>query len=46
MPSVVCERRAVEGGQSVLVEIARHDYLYDEELGEWRIMMRRDGAAA
>jgi len=32
-PSVVMERK-----DGVLVEIARHDFLYDESRGEWRIM--------
>ena len=39
-PSVICERRASEGGSgTTLVEIARHDFLYDEERGEFRIFL-------
>lgn len=38
-PSVICERHASEDGSSTLVEIARHDFLYDEERGEFRIML-------
>ncbi|UQA61867.1 hypothetical protein [Polyangium aurulentum] len=40
VPSVICERRAAPDGTVTLVEIARHDFLYDEERKEWRIMMR------
>ena len=39
VPSVICERRPGPDGLPVLVEILRHDYLYDEERKEWRIMM-------
>ncbi len=38
LPAVICERREHEGS-SRLVEVARHDYLYDEERGEWRVML-------
>lgn len=38
-PSVICERRYAADGSSQLVEIARHDFLYDEELGAFRIML-------
>ncbi len=37
VPSVICERRTKADGASVLVEVARHDFLYDEERKEWRI---------
>ncbi|MBI4702863.1 MAG: hypothetical protein HY744_17235 [Deltaproteobacteria bacterium] len=39
VPSVICERRARPEGGSVLVEILRHDFLYDPARREWRIMM-------
>ncbi len=38
-PSVICERRSAEDGSSVLVEVARHDFLFDEEHGEFRILL-------
>jgi hypothetical protein len=38
-PAVICERRATPGGGSELVEIQRHDLLYDVERGEWRVML-------
>lgn len=38
-PAVICERRDRPDGDSELVEIARHDYLYDADRGEWRIML-------
>ena len=38
-PSVICERRIGEDGQSNLVELARHDFLYDSETREWRIFL-------
>lgn len=37
-PAVILERRE-EGGTSHLREILRHDFLYDEERREWRIML-------
>src|SRR5689334_13473081 len=39
VPSVICERRRTPEGASQLVEILRHDFLYDRERKEWRIMM-------
>lgn len=39
VPSVICERRSEPGKSPVLVEILRHDYLYDEERKEWRNML-------
>jgi hypothetical protein len=39
VPSVVCERKLSSDGQSRLVEILRHDFLYDEDRGEWRVML-------
>jgi hypothetical protein len=39
VPSVVCERKVSSDGQSRLVEILRHDFLYDEDRGEWRVML-------
>jgi hypothetical protein len=39
VPSVICERVTGSDGAPVLVEILRHDFLYDEARGEWRIMM-------
>lgn len=39
VPSVICERRLGDQGRPVLVEILRHDYLYDDVRREWRIMM-------
>jgi hypothetical protein len=38
-PAVICERRADPDGNLRLVEVARHDFLYDEARGEWRIML-------
>jgi hypothetical protein len=38
-PSVLCERRTKEDGSSELVELARHDFLYDAERGEWGIFL-------
>jgi hypothetical protein len=38
-PSVLCRRESDPNGNSVLVEILRHDWLYDEERGEWRMMI-------
>jgi len=35
---VILERRT-ERGASVLVEVLLHDYLYDRERDEWRIML-------
>jgi hypothetical protein len=40
VPSVICERRSLKDGQTRLEEIMRHDFLYDAEREEWRIMMR------
>jgi hypothetical protein len=40
-PAVVLERRVIDG-RSILVEIARNDWLYDEERGEWRVMLAQD----
>jgi hypothetical protein len=39
VPSVICDRETLPDGQTVLVEILRHDFLYDRERQEWRIMM-------
>lgn len=39
VPSVICERQPVPGKAPILVEILRHDYLYDEERKEWRTMI-------
>jgi hypothetical protein len=39
VPSVICERQPGPDGSPILVEILRHDYLYDEERKEWRTMM-------
>jgi hypothetical protein len=39
VPSVICERRRTPEGKPQLVEILRHDFLYDRERKEWRIMM-------
>jgi hypothetical protein len=38
-PAVLCERQCRPDGSSELVEIVRHDYLYDADRGEWRIML-------
>jgi hypothetical protein len=38
-PSVLCERRTEADGSSRLVEIARHDFLFDEEIGSFRIFL-------
>ncbi len=39
VPSVICERRRAADGSSLLVEILRHDLLYDGDRHEWRIKM-------
>jgi hypothetical protein len=39
--SVVCERRGGDERLPILVEVARHDFLYDREHREWRVMMRQ-----
>jgi hypothetical protein len=39
VPAVICERRVVENGTTCLVEIMRHDFLYDDVRDEWRVMM-------
>jgi len=39
VPSVICERMARADGTSGLVEILRHDFLYDEQRNEWRVML-------
>ncbi len=39
VPSVICERQPGPDGAPTLVEILRHDYLYDEERREWRTMI-------
>ena len=38
-PAVVYERTTTRDGQSRLEEIARHDFLFDDARGEWRIML-------
>ena len=38
VPSVICERKLREDGTFGLVEILRHDFLYDADRGEWRVM--------
>ena len=38
VPSVICERTFREDGTSLLIEILRHDFLYDEARDEWRVM--------
>ncbi len=40
VPSVICERQFDSMGKSRLVEVMRHDYLFDEAREEWRFMMR------
>jgi hypothetical protein len=37
VPSVICERRPGPEGGTVLVEILRHDFVYDAPSGRWRI---------
>jgi hypothetical protein len=37
-PAVIMERRTQPDGSSRLIEVARHDFLYDAKSGEWRIM--------
>ena len=39
VPSVICERKVQADGTSALVEMLRHDFLYDEERNEWRVML-------
>jgi hypothetical protein len=38
VPSVICERKLRDDGTTGLVEVLRHDFLYDEERQEWRVM--------
>lgn len=38
-PAVLCERHAKPDGGSELIELERHDFLYDAERGEWRVML-------
>ncbi|MBI4706252.1 MAG: hypothetical protein HY744_34580 [Deltaproteobacteria bacterium] len=38
VPSVICERLPRPQGGTVLVEILRHDFVYDAARREWRIM--------
>jgi hypothetical protein len=38
-PCVICERRRKPDGTSILVEVLRHDFLYDSARREWRVMM-------
>jgi hypothetical protein len=39
VPSVIYERQPGTDGPPILVEILRHNYLYDEERKEWRTMI-------
>jgi hypothetical protein len=39
VPAVILERQVDAAGESVSVEIMRHDWLYDPERGEWRVML-------
>ena len=39
VPSVICERRTGDDGRSEIVEVLRHDWLYDEVRHEWRYML-------
>lgn len=39
VPAVVCERRTAEDGTTHLAEILRHDHMFDEATGDWRIML-------
>lgn len=39
VPAVICERQTGPDGRPTLVEILRHDFLYDEDRKEWRVMM-------
>jgi hypothetical protein len=39
VPSVICERSFHADGTSTLVEVLRHDFLYDDERNEWRVML-------
>ncbi|HEY3351625.1 MAG TPA: hypothetical protein VGQ83_00120 [Polyangia bacterium] len=39
LPSVVLERRDDGQGGTIAVEIMRHDWLYDAERREWRVML-------
>lgn len=43
-PAVLCERRTLPDGRSHLVEIARHDFLYDDTRGEWGIFFQETAA--
>jgi hypothetical protein len=38
-PSVLCERRTQEDGSDQLVELVRHDFMYDPERGAWSIFL-------
>ncbi len=38
LPAVICERVPTPDG-STLVEVMRHDFNYDPERDEWRVML-------
>ena len=38
-PAVICERTVMPDGTSNLVEVMRHDFLFDEQRGEWRVLL-------
>ncbi|MBI4701706.1 MAG: hypothetical protein HY744_11205 [Deltaproteobacteria bacterium] len=38
-PAVICERVTSSDGRRQLRELLRHDWLYDPERDEWRIML-------
>lgn len=39
VPAVILERQVDPSGLSIAVEVMRHDWLYDPERGEWRVML-------
>lgn len=39
VPAVILERQLDAAGESLAVEVMRHDWLYDAERGEWRVML-------
>jgi hypothetical protein len=39
LPAVICERKLRDDGTTGLVEVLRHDFLYDDDRKEWRVML-------
>jgi hypothetical protein len=39
VPAVILERQVDAAGESIAVEVMRHDWQYDAARGEWRVML-------